>query len=115
MHQMVLFVISYLYNKIRALKRTKEDPEEFYSRFKIELEKSQSWPGPFLFKFILKADSTHLEKLQSFFKDKEAKWKHKSSSKKKFVSISVHVNMESPEEVIALYQKANKLEGVISL
>ena len=115
MHKMVLFVISYLYNKIRALKRTKEDPEEFYSRFKIELEKSQSWPGPYLFKFILKTDSSHLVTLQSFFKDKKAKWKHKSSSKKKFVSISVHVNMESPDEVIALYLKANKLEGVISL
>ena len=112
---MVLFVISYLYDKIRALKRTKEDPEEFYSRFKIELEKSQSWPGLFLFKFILKTDSTHFETLKSFFKDKEAKWKHKSSSKKKFVSISVHVDMESPEEVIALYLKANKLDGVISL
>ena len=32
----------------------KENPEEFYSRFHEQLTDSQEWPGPFLFKFIIR-------------------------------------------------------------
>ncbi len=94
---------------------TQENPEEFYTRFKEKLEKSQAWPGLYLFKFIMKTEHNHLETLQSYFKEKEAQWKSKSSSKKKFVSISIRVKMDSPEEVIALYKKASQLEGIIAL
>jgi len=97
------------------LKKTQEQPEDFYKRFEEKLQKSQAWPGPYLFKFIIKSDSDHFTTLQSIFEGKNAQWKKKSSAKKTFVSVSVYVEMENPQEIIALYKKVSLLEGIISL
>ena len=41
---------------------------EFYSRFHEQLKKSQSWPGKYMFKFILKSNHPDRNKLEDFFK-----------------------------------------------
>lgn len=92
-----------------------EKPDDFYARFEEKLVESQSWPGSYLFKFILKSDSTHFSDLYSFFDGKKAKWKKKSSAKNTFVSISILADMESPQEVVMLYKKVSQLDGIISL
>ena len=45
--------------------------EDFYSRFYDQLLESQNWPGFYLFKFIVKSESPHLEDLKSFFEGKK--------------------------------------------
>lgn len=97
------------------MKKIEEQPEDFYTKFEEKLTESQVWPGPYLFKFILKSDSNHFSTLQSFFNGKKTKWKKKSSAKKTFVSISIYADMDSPQEVITLYKKVSQLEGIISL
>ena len=56
--------------------------EEFYSRFFDQLSQSQSWPGIYLFKFIVKSESDNLSKLKSIFSKKDAMLSEKKSAKK---------------------------------
>lgn len=89
--------------------------KEFYSRFYDQLSQSQSWPGIYLFKFIVKSESDNLIKLKSIFSTKKAFFYEKKSSKKKFTSLSIKVNLNSPKEVIEIYKVCSKLKGIIAL
>ena len=94
---------------------TSDDKEEFYSRFSDQLSHSQSWPGIYLFKFIVKSESDNLSKLKSIFLEKDAMFNEKKSAKKKFTSLSVKVNLNSPEDVIEIYKTCSKLRNYCSL
>ena len=91
----------------------KEYSEEFYSRFHQQLKNSQEWPGPFLFKFIVRGDIQKVSKL--IFEGKGAQLKLKNSSKNTFVSVSFLVKMKNPDEIIAIYKAASSIEGIITL
>ena len=65
-----------------------DNKEEFYSRFFDQLSQSQSWPGIYFFKFIVKSESDNLNKLKSIFSAKKAFFFEKKSSKNKFTSLS---------------------------
>ena len=49
------------------------------------------------------------------FQQKSAVFSRKVSSKKNFTSLSVKVNMEDPDAVIAIYKQAQKIKGLITL
>ena len=93
----------------------KENPEEFYSRFHEQLLHSQEWPGIYLFKFILREGEVKETVLKEMFHQKEAVFSRKVSSKKTFTSLSIKVEMEDPDAVIAVYKKAQKIKGLITL
>ena len=93
----------------------KENPEEFYSRFHEQLLNSQDWPGQYLFKFILREGEVKEDALKEMFQQKSAVFSRKVSSKKNFTSLSVKVNMEDPDAVIAIYKQAQKIKGLITL
>ena len=93
----------------------KENPEEFYSRFQDQLKDSQEWPGPFMFKFIIRGDNQKVKKLREIFEGTNAKFKLKKSSKKTFVSVSFLATMENPISVIDVYKKTSSIEGIITL
>ena len=93
----------------------KENPEEFYSRFHEQLLNSQDWPGVYLFKFILREGEVKEDVFKEIFTQKEAVFSRKVSSKKTFTSLSVKVKMEDPDAVIAIYKKAQKIKGLITL
>ena len=95
--------------------QTQTKSDNFYSRFYDQLLESQSWPGIYLFKFIVKAESQHLKTLKNFFNNLDPIFSEKSSSKNKFTSLSVKVKMDKPESVIRIYKKAADLEGIITL
>ena len=95
--------------------QSKTHSKDFYSRFYDQLFESQNWPGTYLFKFIVKSESPHLEDLKSFFDPKEAKFSEKKSSKNTFTSLSIKIKMSKPEHVIDIYKKSSKLKGIISL
>ena len=92
-----------------------DNKEEFYSRFFDQLSQSQSWPGIYFFKFIVKSESDNLNKLKSIFSEKKSFFFEKKSSKNKFTSLSIKVKMNSPKEVIEIYKTCSKLKGVIAL
>ena len=107
--------MNYICVKIAVLMLPKENPEEFYSRFQDQLKDSQEWPGPFMFKFIIRGDDQKVKKLREIFEVTNAKFKLKKSSKKTFVSVSFLATMENPISVIDVYKKTSSIEGIITL
>ena len=94
---------------------SKENSEVFYSRFYSRLEKSQSWPGSYMFKFIVKSENPQIDNLKALFITKEKKVSLVASSKKKFQSLTITLEMNSPNDVIAIYKKAADFKDVITL
>jgi putative lipoic acid-binding regulatory protein len=93
---------------------TKE--EEFYSNLKEKLEEFTDWPNDYLFKFIIPSEEHKIEKLKSIFEETNAIITTRTSSKGKFTSVSVRLNLENPDQVIEKYKIVGiHIEGVISL
>ena len=88
---------------------------EFYKRFKTQLDDSQNWPGPYMFKFIIKNNPEDLNKLKKIFSDYECNCKVKSSEKGNYKSISFESSFETPSEIIGIYKKTSSLDNIISL
>lgn len=94
---------------------SKENSEEFYGRLKEELEKTHSWPTTYLYKFIVPSDDAKIKQIQDIFDNTGAVIESRKSSKGKYTSISVTVNLADPDAVIAKYKEVGQVEGVISL
>ena len=76
------------------------------------LESEHSWPCSYLFKFILPR-----QKREQFLSLMEWKGEYqvRPSKKGNYISVSFKRKCGCPEEVIAFYQKASCVEGVIAL
>jgi len=94
---------------------SKENPDDFYERFQKQLEESQNWPGLYMFKFIVKSNSEQIVILKALFKNPSERVSLVNSSKNKFQSLTITIEMKSPLDVIEIYKKASEFEGVIIL
>ena len=92
-----------------------QNSDEFYKRFLKKLEISHSWPGMYMFKFIMPSNSSYIEELILIFEDLEINISRKYSSNKKFLSISINTKLNFPEEVIKIYKKTSHFKGLIRL
>ena len=89
--------------------------EEFYKRLKDELFQNTPWPSDYLYKFIIPTDKEKIATIHKIFDNTGAVIESKQSRKGKYTSVSVTVNLVSPDEVIRYYREVGKIEGVISL
>lgn len=92
-----------------------EKSEEFYLRLKEELLKSNSWPADYLYKFIVPTDRDKITQIEVIFDNTGAVIESRKSSKGKYTSLSIMVNLANPDEVIEKYKEVGLVEGVISL
>lgn len=92
-----------------------KDDELYYQQFKTKLIDSQPWPGPYLYKFIVKQESDHLALIKSWFDLCVVEATEKQSSKGSYRSLSILAPQQTPEQVIAIYKQVKKLKGVIIL
>jgi len=74
-----------------------------------------SFPTIYLFKFIVKSDLKKIAQIESLFHSEKAEIRLQESSKGAFVSISVKEVMLGADEIIEVYLKCSKIEGVIAL
>lgn len=74
-----------------------------------------SFPSVYMFKFIVKSDLQKIAQIESLFQPEKAEIIRKESSKGAFISISVKEVMLSADEIITVYEKASKIDGVITL
>lgn len=89
---------------------------EFYANLEVKLAKTTHWPAPYLYKFIVPTQDTKIKQLIELFDGLGAVIHTKQSSKGKFTSISIHLTMSNPQEVIKKYKEVgDQIEGVISL
>ncbi|MDO5608154.1 MAG: DUF493 family protein [Capnocytophaga sp.] len=95
--------------------KSEKEIEEFYTRLKDELTQTSSWPSEYLYKFIIPNSLEKQEQLTAVFSDKKSETTFRESSNGKYLSVSVKLVMQNPDEVIQYYKEAGKVEGILSL
>ncbi len=89
--------------------------KEFYKRLKEQLEVDTTWPAAYMYKFIVPANLEKVAEIEAIFDETNATIQTRDSSKGTYTSVSIKVNMDSPDAVIEKYLEVSKVEGVISL
>ncbi|KJD36021.1 hypothetical protein PW52_05230 [Tamlana sedimentorum] len=90
--------------------------EEFYKKLKSQLHDTALWPSEYLYKFIVKTDTSKIVQVESIFDNMGAVINTIESKNGKYTSVSVNLVMKNPDAVIEKYKEvAEKVEGVISL
>jgi uncharacterized protein len=74
----------------------------------------QEWPSVYLFKFIVENTKEKLAQTTALF-DSTADITFHTSSNKKYVSVSAKELMMDVDSILAKYEKAALIEGIISL
>lgn len=82
-------------------------------RKKLE-EENMTFPSIYMFKFILKSDNRKMALVETLFEE-DADIIQKQSGKGNFTSITVKQVVMSVDEIISIYERASKIEGVMSL
>ena len=94
---------------------TNQEIEEFYTKLKSELEKTTVFPTEYLYKFILHTGEDKKAAIRAVFATTTATIEEKPSSSGKYTAYSIRLKVQNPDEVIAYYKEAGKIEGIISL
>lgn len=88
--------------------------DEARDRMRKALDLVHSWPAVYMFKFIFEPEQERLDALLALFPE-EAEVLRKYSKAGKYLSLTIREVMMSADEVVARYDKASKVEGVIVL
>jgi len=88
--------------------------QETKERLRQSLDKVHDWPSVNMFKLIFEPEPGRLERVQALFPP-EAELLRKYSTGGKYLSITVREVMINADEVVARYEKASEIEGVIVL
>lgn len=93
-----------------------QNPDAFYAKLKEQLQDTALWPTAYLYKFIVKSDTSKIEEIEAIFNHLGAVINTKESSNGKYTSVSINVRMKNPDAVIEKYKEVTqKIEDVISL
>lgn len=87
--------------------------ESRFDSLRKELEKL-AWPEVYMFKFIIPSDKRKLALVSALFPD-EAEVTIKESSKGNYIAFTARELMMNADRVIARYQSAYEIEGIIAL
>lgn len=80
-------------------------------KFRKLLDEQMTWPGAYTFKFITKTEKK--DELISLLFEHEVK--EKLSKNGKYTSVTSRIILNSSDEVVNIYQRVSKVEGVITL
>lgn len=81
--------------------------------FKELLDNHYEWPTKYTFKFIVKIDQATT--VLNYFSEDEIEVEKKPSKKGNYISLSITKTVDSSDEIIAIYKKLEKVEGIIKL
>ena len=91
------------------------NPVEFYKKLREQLTETSKWPSNYLYKFIVETETDKIDRINTIFDNMGAVINLKKSKNGKYTSVSITVDLDSPDEVIAKYKEVGAIEGVISL
>lgn len=91
------------------------NPEEFYISLKEKLEQQHNFPEEYLFKFIIPSDSGKITEILKVFDGFKYTLSNRESSNGKYTSVSVNFFVLDADQVVDIYQKVGKIEGVMML
>lgn len=81
------------------------------AQFRQALDGHHQWPCPYVFKFIMPTEN--LPQFTALFPDESTQ--NRSSKTGKYTSVTMSSTMCSAEEVMAVYDKAAQIPGIMSL
>ena len=82
-----------------------------YDAFKEKLDQEHTWPGIYIFKFVVpsaKQDEVRETFPQETFTEKKSKAGN-------YISFTLKKNINSSDEVVDIYLKAKEIDGLIAL
>lgn len=82
-----------------------------YEQFRQALDDHHQWPCPYIYKFIMPTEN--LTQFTSLFPEEELQTRESKSGK--YTSVTMVSTMCSSEEVMAVYEKAAQVPGLMSL
>ncbi|HEX2617033.1 MAG TPA: DUF493 family protein [Flavobacteriales bacterium] len=88
--------------------------DEIKQRLRERLDQVHEWPSVYMFKFIFEPEQERLDRVLALF-PKEAEVLRKYSTGGKYVSITAREVMLNADDVVARYDKASDIDGVIVL
>ena len=88
---------------------------DFYNKLKLQLKDTTTFPSDYMYKFIVPTDDNQVNQVEDIFNNTGAVIKTKKSKTGKYISVSIVMKIGSSDQVIAYYQQAEKIEGIISL
>lgn len=88
--------------------------QEAKDRLRERLDQVHEWPSVYLYKFIFEPEKERTEKVLALFPP-ESEILRKYSAAGKYLSVSVKEVMMNADEVVARYDKASDIDGVIVL
>lgn len=91
------------------------DKKEFYTKLKLQLDDTTTFPADYMYKFIVPTDDNQVEEVEALFNNSGAVINTKKSKTGKYVSVSIVLKITSSDKVISYYKKAEKIKGIISL
>ena len=80
-------------------------------KFKELLDQEHTWPSNYVFKFIVPKEKE--DEVRALFPNEDVQTK--SSNKGTYVSLTIELQVESSDLVIAIYEKASLIDGLMSL
>ena len=86
--------------------------QEDKDKFKELLNEEYNWPARYTFKFIVK--SAHQQEVEKLFKE-DVEIVTKPSSGDKYVSVTIYAQMQCADDILAIYDAATGIPGIISL
>lgn len=88
--------------------------EDFYDNLRQKLSEVTEFPHLYMFKFIIPTDNHKLALTEALFGEGALVTTRQSKSNK-YISVTAKEMMMSVDEIIAIYHKAETIEGIISL
>jgi putative lipoic acid-binding regulatory protein len=92
-------------------KKGKETGPEDWARFRKLLDEQHTWPTEYLFKFV--APAARVDDLKAIFG--QVPVRVKSSRTGRYISVTTRLLIHTADEVVAIYEAAGKIPGVIAL
>ena len=88
--------------------------KENIEKFRELLADQKEWPMLYFFKFIVQNNAEKLNQVKELLADPST-ITYKTSRDIKFIGLSCKQWMPDPESIIAIYQKASEVDGLIAL
>ena len=85
--------------------------KEWLTRFREKLDQHYAWPSLYMFKFIVPSGKE--DQVKRLFPTHTTT--EKASREGKYTSVTVQMMMPSSDAVIAIYEQASVIEGLIAL
>ncbi|MGQ1908271.1 hypothetical protein ACT3CE_00650 [Marinifilum sp. RC60d5] len=88
--------------------------KEKYNRIKQQLFESTKWPSLYMFKFIVPNNEDKINAVKNLFPT-DTKFTYKTSKDIRYIGITVKKVMNSADDVVEIYARAQGIKGIMAL